>query len=431
MVCSDGFLAALIGQNRTLGAAAESAQKPTLRAATNASRNRNSLKMGTLIDMLRARKAGSAAETPGLPSELLAFYDSGRATAYKLRAWPWRCEFWPLEKLAEYNGSYQVSEHAPGYLGFAASGAGQMFAVAPEGEVVSLPFIAMKPDAATVLAPNWMHFESSLEALPEDRSVPFQSLGQYHDSWTSIVLSAPDQFHGFDDEPVDQAAELDKRFRWLRDGFFYVERKVKDEHLCRILRELIQMSHEAYLAGDRKTGAHVLQECEGMIWRGSAGRLKYVVEAERRAFGEVVRFKDVVVSPYPLEGTLESLASDQKVMLAHAQAHVGRYLEARDEFKFIAWEMDSVGTISGVSKRSLKATKDYLRGAAASGTIRACCIAQFVLMGIIVYDIEQTGTPSASVRAVVSDWTPGEFHYHLDEPSIFPGGPSALSGSAV
>jgi hypothetical protein len=290
--------------------------------------------MGTLIEMFRAR--GPTAGKPRMPSELLAFYESGRATAYKLKTWPWNCEFWPAEQLAEYNGSYHVSEHAPGYLGFAASGTGQMFAVAPQGEVVSLPFIGMTPDAATVLAPSWTHFETLLEAPPEDRSVPFKSLGQYHDSWTSIVLSAPDQFHGFGDEPVDQAAELEKRFRWLRDGFFYVERKVKDEQLCRILLELIQMSHEAYLAGDRKTGAHVLQECEGMIWKSGAGRPKYVVEAERRAFGRVVRFNDVVVSPYPLEGTVESLGRDQKVLLAHAQAHVMRLLEAREEFKFFA-----------------------------------------------------------------------------------------------
>lgn len=384
--------------------------------------------MGTLIDMFRAR--WSPAGTRRLPSEFLAFYESGRATAYKLKAWPWNCQFWPVEQVAEYNGSYQVSEHAPGYWGFAASGSGQMFTIAPEGEVVSLPFIGMKPDAATVLAPNWMRFESLLEALSEDRSVPFKSLGQYHDSWAGIVLNAPDQFHGFDDEPVDQAAELEKRFRWLRDGFFYVERKVKDEQLCRILRELIQMSHEAYLAGDRKTGAHILQECEGMIWKGSAGRLKYVVEAERRAFGRVARFKDVIVSPYPVEGTFESLCSDQRVLLAHAQAHVQRHFDARDDFKFFAWEMNSAGNINGVARRSLKATKDYLKAAAASGTIRACCIAQFVVMGIIIYDIEKTGAAWASVRAVVSDWTPGELHYHLDEPSIFPSG-SALGRSAI
>lgn len=385
--------------------------------------------MGTLIDMFRA--GGSTAGKPRLPSELLAFYESGRATAYKLKRWPWSCEFWPVEQVAEYNGSYHVSEHAPGYLGFAASGTGQMFAVAPQGEVVSLPFIGMTPAAATVLAPNWTHFETLLETLSEDGSVPFKSLGQYHDSWTSIVLSAPDQFHGFDDEPVDQPAELEKRFRWLRDGFFYVERKVRDEQLCRILRELIQMSYEAYLAGDRKTGAHVLQECEGMIWKGSAGRPKYVIEAERRAFGQVVRFNDVIVSPYPLEGTFESLGSDQKMLLAHAQAHVLRHLDARDEFKFFAWEMNSAGNISKVTKRSLKATKEYLTARAASGTIRACCIVQFVLMGIVIYDIEQTGAASASVRAVVNDWTPGEFHYHLDEPTLFPGGPSALNGSAI
>lgn len=375
--------------------------------------------MGSLIDMLRGRKAGSTTGVARVPSELLAYYKSGRPTACRLTVWPWNCEFWPVELADEYNMSYQVPELAPGYLGFAASGTGQMLAIAPEGEVVSLPFIGMKPDAATVLAPNWMGFESLLEALPEDRSVPFKSLGRYHDSWTSIVLSAPDQFHGFDDEPVDQAAELEKRFRWLRDGFFYVERKVKDEGLWRILRELIQMSHEAYLAGDRKTGAHVLQECEGMIWKGSAGRPKYVVEAERRAFGQVVRFKDVIVSPYPLEGTFENLGSDQKVLLAHAQAHVKRHLDAGDEFKFIAWEMSSAGTIGTVTKRSLKATKDHLTHAAASGAIRACCIVQFVLMGPIIYDVEQTGAAAASVRAVVNDWTPGEFHYHLDEPSIF------------
>ena len=70
------------------------------------------------------------------------------------------------------------------------------------------------------------------------------------------------------------------------------------------------MSHEAYLAGDRKTGAHVLQECEGMIWKGSAGRPKYMVEAERRAFGKVVRFQDDIASPCPLEGTFSNAQSD-------------------------------------------------------------------------------------------------------------------------
>lgn len=385
--------------------------------------------MGTLIDMFRGRRAGPRASAPSLPSELLAFYESGRATVCKLNVPPWNCEFWPVERVAEYNAAYLVSEHAPGYLGFAASGTGEMFAVAPQGEVVSLSFIAMELATATVLAPNWVSFEGLLQAPDEDRSVPFESLGQYHDSWSVVVLCAPDEF-GFDGEVVDQATELEKWFRWLRDGFFFVERKVKDEQLCRILRELIQMSHEAYLAGDRKTGSHILQECEGMIWKGRAGRPKYVVEAERRAFGQVVRFKDVVVSPYPLEGTFESLGGDQKVLLAHAQAHAGRYLEARNEFKFFAWEMDSAGAIRVVTRRSLKATKDYLRTAAGSRTIRACCIAQLVVLGLITFDIEEAGAPAASVRAVVTDWTPGDFHYHLDEPSIFPS-PSATKASSA
>lgn len=68
------------------------------------------------------------------------------------------------------------------------------------------------------------------------------------------------------------------------------------------------MSHEAYSEGDSKRGSHVLQEAEGLVWQSRASRLKHVVEAERRAFGDVVLFKDVVVSPYPYEGSEEDLA---------------------------------------------------------------------------------------------------------------------------
>lgn len=95
-------------------------------------------------------------------SELIAYYAAGKPLVCELDANPYLCEFWPMEELAKYNLEYEVPQYAPGYFGFATSGGGEMFAVAPTGEIVRLPFIGMEPAAARPIALSWAAFEGML-----------------------------------------------------------------------------------------------------------------------------------------------------------------------------------------------------------------------------------------------------------------------------
>ncbi|TXG86389.1 MAG: hypothetical protein E6R14_03095 [Thermomicrobiales bacterium] len=95
-------------------------------------------------------------------SELIAYYAAGKPLVCELDANPYLCEFWPIEELAKYNLEYEVPKYAPGYFGFATSGGGEMFAVAPTGEIVRLPFIGMEPAVARPIAPSWAAFEGML-----------------------------------------------------------------------------------------------------------------------------------------------------------------------------------------------------------------------------------------------------------------------------
>ncbi|QSI76645.1 SMI1/KNR4 family protein [Niveibacterium microcysteis] len=94
--------------------------------------------------------------------ELIAYYASGKPLVCELDANPFLCEFWPPEELEQYNQEYEVSEYAPGYFGFATSGGGEMFALAPNGAIVCLPFVGMGPAAASPVASSWSAFEGML-----------------------------------------------------------------------------------------------------------------------------------------------------------------------------------------------------------------------------------------------------------------------------
>ena len=75
---------------------------------------------------------------------------------------PFLCEFWPQAELESYDSDYQVELYAPGFLGFATSGGGEMFAFSPSGAIVCLPFIGMEPEEALLIAPTWIEFENLL-----------------------------------------------------------------------------------------------------------------------------------------------------------------------------------------------------------------------------------------------------------------------------
>ena len=106
----------------------------------------------------------------------------------------------------------------------------------------------------------------------------FESLGRWHDLWAVVLLHAPADFKEYDDvtrtmvRVADQAGALETAYNRLLSGFQFAERKLKDERLSSIVRELIEMAFEAYRAGDGKRGNHTLQEAEGMIWTGSRMR---------------------------------------------------------------------------------------------------------------------------------------------------------------
>lgn len=82
-------------------------------------------------------------------SQVVAEYHrSRRPLVRELGVQPWRCEFWPVAEVVQYNTDYEVEKYAPGYFGFGCSGGGEMFAISPVGSIVCLPFIGMSGSEA-------------------------------------------------------------------------------------------------------------------------------------------------------------------------------------------------------------------------------------------------------------------------------------------
>lgn len=78
------------------------------------------------------------------------------------------CEFWALEDLDTFNRECEVPKYAPGYLGFATNGGGEMFAFGPSGEIVCLPFIGMGPTSAKSIAWSFHEFRKLLTVISVD-----------------------------------------------------------------------------------------------------------------------------------------------------------------------------------------------------------------------------------------------------------------------
>jgi hypothetical protein len=250
----------------------------------------------------------------------------------------------------------------------------------------------------------------------------FNTLGQYHDAWAWVILSAPDSFSSFDNTPVDQRQELDRAFADLRAGFHYAEKKLKHARLARICRELIDMSYEAYVAGDAKLGAHSLQECEGMIWPGRKLPVKHAVEAERRAFGELKLFEGVNVSPYPYEGTRADLGPTQSRLYEYAIEACKTRIREEEGFR-IAWAMYADGSVRKLVADSQKKTREAIQKGAATGDIVGAASAQLLPGGgLLVYHLEEPGYPFIAVMNLCRNGVFDPPRYHLNEPVNFSGG---------
>jgi hypothetical protein len=97
-----------------------------------------------------------------LPAVLVAYHKAEKPIICEASIQPWRCEFWPLNKILQYNADYGVAEWAPGYLGFATSGGGEMFSFSPSGRIVCLPFIGMSLEEELLVGRTWQEFERML-----------------------------------------------------------------------------------------------------------------------------------------------------------------------------------------------------------------------------------------------------------------------------
>ena len=242
-----------------------------------------------------------------------------------------------------------------------------------------------------------------------------QTLGQYHDLWTVIMGKAPAKFRDIVGGTllIDQKTALLEEFERLRSNFDFARRSIKDDRVCRIVEELISMSLESYLSEDQKTGAHTLAEAEGLIWPSRRMRVKYGVEAERRAFGENILYANVVVSPYPYEGTVADLGSDQIKLLDLAERWVSLFQTQGRDFKYFSWVLDSAGVIKRTSSEPKEDDHAVLQPVQRSWgfkrlkelgqthQIRACVLMEIVGPrgdGIVSYELEQQGRPRVSAR---------------------------------
>jgi len=265
-----------------------------------------------------------------------------------------------------------------------------------------------------------------------------ETLGQYNDLWASLILTAPDHFYSVADMSLvaDQRAALLEEFGRLTAGFHFARKQINDDHISRIAEELIAMSLESYLAGDNKTGAHTLQEARGLVWPSHKLRVKYGVEAERRAFGENTLYADVIISPYPYEGTAADLGSDQTVLLELAESWFKSYHERAKDFRYFSWVMDAEGVVRRTSAepkeddhstlKPLQKSWGYkrLKELGQSGDIRACVLMQY-MGGLVTFDLEERGKPRVSARQLLQGFgretNYGTMRFHLEEPEFITG----------
>lgn len=250
----------------------------------------------------------------------------------------------------------------------------------------------------------------------------FETLGQYHDFWAHVLFNAPDRFTSFDDTPVNQKETLAAAFNALRSGFRFVERKITDTRKLRIMRELIEMSYEAYVAGDSKTGAHTLQECEGMIWKSRTQSVKYAVAAELRAFGKLETYANVKVSPYPFEGTEDDLTPHMITLYTAARQRCLDKFSEREDFKPFILLLDIQGIIQEHRSRSWKSSKTQIQSLATNSLILGFVRTEICLSGIsgvLIHDIEVINSPRVSIRSRVSDYVcESPPHFHFDATTV-------------
>jgi hypothetical protein len=107
-------------------------------------------------------------------------------------------------------------------------------------------------------------------------------VSEYHDFLVYVGHSAPDAFPTEDYLAPHEQMTLRKAFDELVGAFSLLKQRVKDTEKLEVLREMLAMSLEFYLAGDATAGARTLQEFESIVWPKFHHDYGYASVAQKR-----------------------------------------------------------------------------------------------------------------------------------------------------
>jgi hypothetical protein len=82
-----------------------------------------------------------------------------------------------------------------------------------------------------------------------------------------VVGYAPDRFPVEDYLPPEGQMTLERAFEELRAGMRFIDPEVANEQKRGQLTQLLDDAYSAYRSGDERTGAHLLQDFEGLIFK--------------------------------------------------------------------------------------------------------------------------------------------------------------------
>lgn len=98
-----------------------------------------------------------------LPAQYTDYFAGSGPKEGALAVEPGWFQLWPPAEVEQMNRDYQVSDLAPGFLGFGSSGGGELLAFDSDGQVVMIPFIPMSPEHALPVANSWSEFVEKIE----------------------------------------------------------------------------------------------------------------------------------------------------------------------------------------------------------------------------------------------------------------------------
>jgi len=229
------------------------------------------------------------------------------------------------------------------------------------------------------------------------------------------MLQSPNNFRLFGTTSENQTDVLREAFEVLHESFFLVEKKLKDEYLASLLRELLKMAYEFLSTGDERNGRYALQEIEGTIWQSRRIPPRHAPEAEFRAHGKLERYAGVVPHPYPYKGNVGDMRQHQLQLLNSVlKAYEGgkEVLAPGNEHY---WLLGADSVARRFSVRSKKAATSRFTQELSAGSSTAALCATSIYGDLLIFDVEELGSPRISIRGKRETFISGDPNYIVEE----------------